>query len=174
MSFVRLRAEILAARDARQVLLDAALDAALAGAGAVFVATAIPGPRKDLAGSGALFRWALAELEGRLGTTRALLQDRWDILGPYAIVAVDAPITATKRACIAIEDACPPARLLDLDVYDAAGRRVGRVDLGQPPRACLLCTQPAADCMRLRRHAMEALTHHAEHLLATFRCAAAG
>jgi holo-ACP synthase len=171
MSFAKLRAEILAARDSREATLAAVLGRTPASL--VFVSTALPGPRKDLAGSEALFRWALAELGVHLRSTQALAQGR-DVLGPYAIVTVGMPAAKTKQACIAIEDSQPPARLLDLDVYGADGTRLGRLDIGKSPRLCLLCNQPAADCIRLKRHSMEELINHAQDLLAIVSGAAAG
>jgi holo-ACP synthase CitX len=87
-------------------------------------------------------------------------------LGPYAILRNTEPADAVKRACIAIEDSRPAARLLDLDVYDADGTRLGRIGFSAPPRACLLCNHPAVDCMRLHRHSPDRVIDHARHLLA--------
>jgi holo-ACP synthase len=171
MSCAKLKAEILAARDNREAMLNAVLGTTPASL--VFVSTALPGPRKDLTGSDDLFRWALTELERRLGSLQALAQGR-DVLGPYAIVAVGLSAAITKQACVALEDSQPPARLLDLDIYGADGTRLGRLDIGQPARRCLLCNQPAADCIRLKRHATEELIHHAKNLLAIVSGAAAG
>ena len=175
MSCAKLKADLLAAREVREVILSAALTelAAEDTASLVFVSMAIPGRHKDLAGSAALFRWALAELGACLKPARLLRQDQ-DILGPYAILHVGMPAPETKRLCMAVEDSRPSARLLDLDVYHSGRRRLGRVEVGEPPRACLLCEQPAADCIRLKRHSLEALVDHANDLLTTFRGAVAG
>lgn len=166
MSCAKLKADILAAREAREAMLHALLGEAAT----VFISTAIPGPHKELAGSEALFRWGLDALAAPHHRLRILAQG-WDVLGLYAVAALAEPAALVKRHCMTIEGSWPAARLLDLDVYTADGRRLGRVDTGQPPRTCLLCPEPASDCIRLQRHAPETLIRHAEHLLACFRAA---
>jgi holo-ACP synthase CitX len=139
-----LRARLLAARDARQALLDRHL----AGGHAAVVSVALnaPGPAKDPPGGAALLRWALAELAVALGghPPRVLHQGE-DALGPFALLAVALPPAAVKEACLALEGAHPAARLLDLDVHPPDGRPIGRDDLGLPPRPCLLCEAPARE-----------------------------
>ncbi|MDX1657016.1 MAG: citrate lyase holo-[acyl-carrier protein] synthase [Candidatus Competibacteraceae bacterium] len=162
-----LRAEILAARDNRETMIHTLL--AEGAASLVFVSLAIPGPDKNLPGSEALFRWALA----RLQPAQRLVQG-WDVLGRYQIVALNLdPVQAKRRAC-AIEDRHPAARLLDLDVYGPDGRQWSRTALGGKPRPCLLCHEPAGSCIRLQRHAPEAVIAHAKHLLTDFGHPAAG
>ena len=162
-----LRAEIIAARDSREAMIRVML--AEGAASLVFVSLAIPGPQKNLPGSEALFRWSLS----RLQPARRLVQG-WDVLGLYQIVALTLdPVQAKGRAC-AIEDQHPAARLLDLDVYDPDGRQLGRTALGGNPRPCLLCDQPAGSCIRLQRHAPEALIAHAQRLLTDFGYSPAG
>jgi holo-ACP synthase len=165
MSCVRLQADILAARDAREAVLGQVLARAAGPATVVFVSMAIPGPCKTPPGSDALFGWGLAELTDRFDRVETWVRD-WDALGPYAILEATEPADAVKRTCIAIEDSRPAARLLDLDVYDADGTRLGRIGFGVPPRACLLCNHPAVDCMRLHRHSLDRVIDHAHHLLA--------
>lgn len=175
MSYARLRAEILAAREAREAALAGlpALQGLVTDPTLVFASTAIPGPRKTLPGGDALLRRAVAELERRLGRLRILRQGR-DVLGPWLIAAAAADAAGVKKICIGIEDRHPAARLVDLDVYAAGGRRLGRADLGRPPRRCLLCDQPAADCIRRQSHPPAALAARAEALLADVRHPAAG
>ena len=165
MSCVRLQADILAARDAREAALGQVLAREAGPATVVFVSMAIPGPRKTPPGSDALFGWGLAELTDRFDRVETWARDR-DALGPYAILRNAEPADAVKLACIAIEDSRPAARLLDLDVYDANGTRLSRIGFGAPPRACLLCNHPAVDCMRLHRHSWDRVIDHAHHLLA--------
>ncbi len=59
---------------------------------------------------------------------------------------------ALKRLGIELEEGLAGGRLLDIDVFDAAGRQISRTDLGLPPRACLLCGGPAAACVRSAAH----------------------
>ena len=162
MSYVRLQAELLAARDAREALLAALL---ANGPGTlVFASTAIPGPDKSPPGSLALFERSMARLRRELGVSR-LLAGGHDRLGPYRVLASPADPCRVKHRCLAVETAEPAARLLDLDVYDQTGTRIGRTDLGAPPRSCLLCEQPAGDCIRLRRHSMASVLDHVDTLL---------
>jgi len=75
-----------------------------------------------------------------------------DALGHFALRVLDADPLAVKRLCIGIEESHPAARLLDLDVYCSETGQIGRASLGLPARRCLLCDQPAVDCMRTQRH----------------------
>ncbi|QTF93492.1 citrate lyase holo-[acyl-carrier protein] synthase [Halomonas sp. BM-2019] len=162
MSYAKLQAELLAARDAREALLVTLL---AEGPGTlIFASTAIPGPDKSPPGSLALFEQGLERLERRLGASRQLAGGH-DRLGPYRVLASPAEPRRVKHLCLAIETREPAARLLDLDVYDGSGARIGRADLGLAPRRCLLCEQPASDCIRLRRHAMTAILAHVHSLL---------
>ena len=165
MSFARLRSELLAARDAREAALAALLDRATTTL--VTVSSAVPGPDKTLPGSAALFAWGLRELHERLGACQILAAGE-DALGPYCIAAAAADPDQVKAVALTIEAAMPAARLLDFDVYAANGLRIGRADIGQPARRCLLCAEPVTDCIRLNRHPMERLLDHVGHLLAPF------
>lgn len=164
MSCARLQTELLAARDAREAVLGALL--ANTPGTLVMVSSALPGPDKTPPGSAALFAWGLAELHRRLGDGVDLAGGE-DLLGPYRVVASALDARWVKTHCLAIEAASPAARLLDLDVY-TEGVRLGRADIGEAARRCLLCEQPAADCIRLRRHSLEALLERVHELLAPF------
>jgi triphosphoribosyl-dephospho-CoA synthase len=88
-----------------------------------------------------------------------------DALGPWTILASPLAPAAIKRATIDIETTLPAGRLLDLDVYDASGGQVDRTSLGVPTRPCLLCSRPAVECIRGRRHAAEDVSAAATRLL---------
>jgi phosphoribosyl-dephospho-CoA transferase len=75
-----------------------------------------------------------------------------DILGEFIFLALDVDPRVMKRRYAIIENYVPWGRLLDIDVYDVEGRPVSRPDVGLPSRECLLCEEPARDCMRLGRH----------------------
>jgi triphosphoribosyl-dephospho-CoA synthase len=64
-----------------------------------------------------------------------------------------------------MEEAFAAGRLLDVDVYDAAGRQVDRRSIGLPPRLCLACDQPAVDCIRAGRHSPGELAAAVSRLL---------
>jgi holo-ACP synthase CitX len=170
MSYARLRSELLAVRDAREALFGSILTPATTTV--IFVSTAMPGPRKSPAGSDALFHWGITRLVDRSDGCR-LIHTASDRLGPYAILTATAEPHAVKRECVSIENEQPAARLLDLDVYGLDTKRIGRVEVGELPRPCLLCTEPAVDCIRLKRHPMEALLERVHHLLEAFDVTAA-
>jgi holo-ACP synthase CitX len=165
MSYARLKTELLVARDAREALLASAR--AGAATTLISVSTAIPGPVKTPPGSEQLFEWGLQQLQQRLRLSR-VLAGRVDLLGPFSVISVDMPPQQVKQICVAIEQQQPAARLLDLDVYAADGRRLGSSDAGAPARRCLLCAQPATDCIRLQRHPLEELLAHVKSLLTPF------
>lgn len=162
MWYAGLHAELLAARDTRQMLLEAVQR--VVPDTVIFVSTAVPGTCKTPPGSGRLFHWALTRLRARLRGLQLVCESS-DPLGPYAMLTLKRPARAVKRACIAIEDTVPAARLLDLDVYAPGHRRLGRVEAGWPARHCLLCEEPAVDCIRLQRHSLHTVVARAHALL---------
>lgn len=165
MSSDRLRAELLLAREAREAWIAAFLRERCATV--IAVSLAIPGPVKSPPGSLALFRWALQRLRV-LRAPGAPHREHRDALGPFALMAVDRDAMQVKTHCIALEEGPPAARLLDLDVYTGEGTRIGRRDLDLPPRPCLLCTRPAAACIRLGHHPAERVAHNATIRLSAF------
>ncbi len=92
--------------------------------------------------------------------------------GPSAILAVAGDPAALKRLGIDLEEELAGGRLLDIDVFDAAGRQLGRADLGLPPRACLLCGGPAAVCVRSAAHDQEAVLAAMRRLVLCHRAGA--
>ena len=139
----------LAARDARQALLD--LHRPPAGAALVAVALNLPGPAREPPGALELQAWALARLVGAFPAARPV-HSEGDALGPVTLFLVGGDPREVKRGCLAIEEARPAARLVDHDVLGPDGVPVGRAALGRPPRPCLLCEAPAVECIRLGRH----------------------
>jgi holo-ACP synthase CitX len=151
---------VLAARDARQAILDRA-----AGAGVlVVVSTNVPGARKDRPGA--------SELVARMGARvaeafagAAIERMSADALGPWLVARVAGDAREVKRIAVAIEEGDAAGRIADLDVVDRDGRLVGRAAIGLGPRRCLLCDEPAVDCMRIGRHAPAALIERVDALL---------
>lgn len=117
-------------------------------------------------GSEALFLWAEGELFRQIPT--AIVETRTiDALGPFAILTVDAEPYDLKRTCVALETVSAAARLVDLDVYSAAGVQVDRGKIGGPARRCLVCERPAGECIRTQRHAPADVIGKVHELLAT-------
>lgn len=166
MSSAKFASSLLAARDARQELLSRALGAGRPAT--LFVSLNLPGPDKSPPGATWLFRRACVQIAEAFPGSLLVVADH-DALGHFALRVVDADPLAVKRLCIAIEESHPAGRLLDLDVYSAQTVQIGRARLGLPARRCLLCDQPAVDCMRTRRHAAAEVIAFTHELLAHCR-----
>lgn len=161
--------QLLAARDRRHAALARVLKA---GSPATLCLTLnLPGPNKTPASANPVFDWALRAATRNFPGLRLHLNDR-DALGPFALATLPDDASHAKRRCLAIEESHPFARLLDLDIYSAAGQQVDRKSLGLPPRPCLICAQPAVDCMRSRRHPYPELIARAHELLTAFAAVA--
>lgn len=155
----------LEARDARQRELNDALHRAReARAPSVFfLSTAIPGADKHRPGVSRLFSAAARSL----ALTRGWRTERAgsDILGPYCIgSSLLAPADA-KQVSMRLETESPSARLLDVDVYVGDGAAMDRASLGLPPRPCLVCREPARECIRLLRHSPQEVLDAVRELL---------
>ena len=158
--------KLLAARDQRQDAFARALSKGCQAT--VFLALNIPGPEKFPSGSQELFLWALEEMEKSFSDVMTFEKGS-DALGHYAITGTNkAPIEA-KEHCMALETRNPSARLIDLDVYSGNGDQIDRKSLGFPARSCLVCSEEAVECMRLKRHLPHEVICKVHELLARFR-----
>ena len=158
--------KLLAARDQRQDALARALSKGCQAT--VFLALNIPGPEKMPSGAQELFLWALEQLEKGFSDV-VTFEKGSDALGHYAIMGTNkAPIEA-KEHCMALETMNPSARLIDLDVYSGNGDQIDRKSLGFPGRSCLVCSEEAVECMRLKRHLPNEVICKVHELLARFR-----
>jgi holo-ACP synthase len=166
MSSEGLRNSILAARERRQELLDERISSG--SPAIVFLSLNMPGGEKDPPGAAVLFSWALRSLLAEFPEAEGPVQSS-DPLGPYAVISLEWEAVEVKRRCIRLENASPFARLVDLDVYCADGRPVGRAALGMEPRSCLICPLPAVECIRLRQHGAAELAGRRDELLSCFR-----
>ncbi len=165
-SSARSRRSYLDARDSRQDALAWAL-----GRGhpaTLFLALNIPGGEKTPPGAEALFVWMFNQLPAVLAGIAESSRFH-DVLGPYAILCLEADPKAVKEACVHLETGHPSSRLIDLDVYGPDGRQIDRNSLGIPSRSCLICDQPAVDCIRAKRHSLHTVIHRVHELLAPFR-----
>jgi holo-ACP synthase/triphosphoribosyl-dephospho-CoA synthase len=70
-----------------------------------------------------------------------------------------------KRLMVELEQRFDLARLFDIDVLTEKGEHLSRVQLGYPPRRCLLCGLPAAACARSRAHAVPELQRRTVELM---------
>ena len=70
---------------------------------------------------------------------------------------LDLDAQVLKSATTDLEEHHPLGRLWDLDVITASGTGLSRLQLGRPARRCLLCSRPARECGRSRRHSLPEL-----------------
>jgi holo-ACP synthase CitX len=158
MSCARSKTEFLAARDARQALLDRACRMAReTGSKAVlFISVNVPGADKNRPGVDRLVESAVSALHRAGVPTRAVAAD-CDPLGPYRLLLVSQSPATLKAATVALEADLPGGRVLDIDVLTPDGEPVDRQALGLKPRTCYVCDQPARECMLLKRHTLAEL-----------------
>jgi holo-ACP synthase CitX len=160
------RSLFLEARDRRQDALAQALSTGHPAT--VFLSLNIPGFDKAPPGSEALFILMLDELS-KTFSGLLILEKGSGLLGPYAIMALDFDPVALKKRCITLETSHPAARLVDLDVYSAAGIQIDRASLCHAARPCLVCHEPAVECIRVKRHSLDDVISRTHELLAYFR-----
>jgi holo-ACP synthase CitX len=158
----RREAHALAARDARQAAIERWLGT---GVTLVTASLAVPGVDKTPEGAALLMAWAVERLERTVPGARRL-GATWDALGPFELWAAPCDAADVKRRCVALEEAAPAARLVDLDVYSPEGTPVDRAALDLPARTCLCCAEPARDCIRAGRHPAAEVVGRALELLA--------
>ncbi len=163
--------ELLEARDRRAALIAAlgAVPARATSAPArplVFASLAIPGGHKSPPGGGVALAASVEALRRAGGAAGWEELDRGaDALGPWAALRTGLEPEAAKRLAAGLEASLPFGRLLDLDVYCDGGRALDRAALGLPQRPCLLCPEPARECIRAARHPAEALAARVAELL---------
>lgn len=166
MSSEKSGSSILASRDRRGEILHGCM--AQGHTATVFLTLNIPGKEKKSQGIYRLFSWSTGLFSQEFPDAEKLA-DGDDALGPFAIFALNREPVDVKRRCIQLENSFPASRLMDLDVFDKGGCQVGRFALGMEPRRCLLCAQPAVECIRLKRHPVPEVTAKTDELLTTFR-----
>jgi holo-ACP synthase CitX len=155
----------LTARETRSEMIRGALDAPPDESWALlFLSTNVPGLNKNRPELQALVERSIAALE----TAWPAMQVRArgvDALGPYLLGLIPEGPEAVKRAVVRMEETLAGGRLLDLDVYSRDGTSVDRARLGLQPRACFACSQPARECILVRRHDLISLLEAVESIL---------
>ncbi|HEY3384315.1 MAG TPA: citrate lyase holo-[acyl-carrier protein] synthase [Vicinamibacterales bacterium] len=143
-----LRRQLLDAREVRDARIRRHFGT---GSTLVFLGTNIPGPDKHLV---ELDRLMTVWLDGVVAEfADAIVVDRGDdALGPWELIGTRMEPEVAKRRAVALEEALRAGRLLDLDVYAPDGSQVDRRRIGLPPRCCLVCDEPAGECIRAGRH----------------------
>lgn len=126
----------------------------------------MPGPNKDLPVLRRLCDYAVAELKADFKTHEIL--QLYLLTGPEALLVIDRPVQELKAKAVAIEEAQPFGRLLDIDVFTNDGNLVSRRQQGRS-RACLVCGQDTIICMRENRHQLADLMSAVNKLLVRFK-----
>lgn len=128
----------------------------------------IPGSNKLPPGAEKLFSWGLRQVLELLPLVESCSHGH-DLLGPWTLLGTDRDAKQIKLQTVALENATAAGRLVDIDVYDHFGRQLGRRELGLPARPCLICGEPAVDCMRQQLHSEKELKARTNALLKSFR-----
>lgn len=166
MNDLDLQRSILDARDIRQARLSRALEGGERWASVLTISANIPGKDKHRPGVSRLVERALSSLHVLVGLTP--LVSEWDVLGPFHIAGSQVSPEVAKRTAMVIEADALASRLLDVDVYRPNGDPVCREDLGEPPRCCLVCGEPARECILLKRHPIVEMQMRVDSLLRPF------
>ncbi len=152
--------DILLAREARW---KARLDLASRTRATVVSCTlVIPGANKNPAWAGGVFERLSRKLVQALdnaGMPIKVCENLHGDDGRCLLLAVDTPAKDVKKLCVSLEDGTNLGRLADFDVLCHYNGIMGRAELNLPSRQCLLCTAPAAECIRARRHSQAELEH---------------
>lgn len=161
--------EMLAARDQRATRQAAALEHFRKPL--VSVTTVIPGPVKDGYIPRRILAGAVEELDNLSMDKNWPVLSRevlWQKTGPEALYVIDSDPYLLKCHTVTLEFLHALGRLWDLDVIAPGPHHLSRKGLGVPPRDCLVCTQPAAECGRSRRHSNEELLAAINQIVAEY------
>lgn len=138
---------------------------------AVVFSLNIPGPEKTGDRYNLIHKAGERELEDLLSAGKMDVIRRcvvYGACGREAFFIVRAGVRELKELCCRIEEENPLGRLFDMDVYDGNGTPLSRSDLGKPSRRCFLCSAPAAECARSRRHSLSEMTAFIETAVNAF------
>ena len=141
-------------------------------AAVVSISVNMPGPVKYDKDSLDLIDYALARLESLFVVAGIALQETRripDVAGPAAVLAVAGDAAELKQLAMQVEQEQPFGRLLDIDVFDAAGGQISRDSSGMAGRRCFVCQEPAVMCIRGRRHNAQEVAAAVAALLACFQ-----
>lgn len=140
-----------------------------------------PGPIKDSVRHRTALLLALNQLELSLAEKKMPIKERYariSAAGPEVFLSILGEPSHIKHICIEIESRLSWGRLLDLDVYILEEKMQGtevipiirplhREELGYPPRSCIVCGEPAFQCITERKHTLSELLIASDKLLKT-------
>ena len=163
--------DLLIAREERAARQAAAV--AEFAAPLVSITMVIPGPWKDGWLPRRLMEVALNRMDALIRRNRWPLLSRevfWRNTGPEALYVLDLDAEVLKSATTDLEERHPLGRLWDLDVITTSGTGLSRLQMGRPARRCLLCSRPARECGRSRRHSLPELRRKIRNMVDHFDC----
>lgn len=167
-SLAEIQRSLLAARESRAEIIRYSLAQGEAQVSPpwslLFLSTNVPGRDKHRPGLPHILERTARTIEMRW-PARRVARTGIDALGPYEVHLIPQDSGEVKLEAVRIESRTPGGRLLDLDVYRADGTPVRRVELGIPERPCFACSQPARECILLRRHDPTSLIEAADSIL---------
>lgn len=134
----------------------------------------MPGPVKQFPLARAFFERGLRRLErsfARAGISVSATESFFEPTGNEAFLMADAPAPEVKKITCALEESSPASRLYDMDVLDRGGVKVERSAIGWPPRRCIVCGRPVAECAPRRAHDAFELARTAALLMYEDECA---
>ncbi|MDE1547996.1 citrate lyase holo-[acyl-carrier protein] synthase [Jeotgalibaca caeni] len=162
--------EVLETREQRSIL-QTKLSANYPNATVVALKCNIPGPVKNNDSIRQLFEIGKWEIE------QVIQKNNWHIhyektvilhTGPEYFVVVQAEPQHVKKEMIQIENGSSIGRLWDMDVlYQEANQpqTMDRLSIGQGPRTCFICEQPAKACGRNRTHTVFELLQQMDKMI---------
>lgn len=106
----------------------------------------------------------IEKIEKLLGEKILYAEFKEEKTGSYYMALVNEDATFLKKQMMTLEDS-PAGRLYDIDVFDENKKQVSRSSLGENPRRCFICKEPAKVCIREQRHSYEDLVQEMNKIL---------
>lgn len=154
---------VLAAKDKR-VQMQKAIFAKYPNDVLVDVNMNIPGPIKNNQYLQKMFEFGMQELEKKFKKNKLQykLVASWnEVTGSENFYIIDDKTNYVKKVAIDFEDSSDLGRLFDADVLIKDEQMaISRKSLGLPVRKCFLCSRPAKECSRSRRHSVQELQEY--------------
>lgn len=128
----------------------------------------IPGPIKNNRYLEKIFAAGIFDLETVFQNSNLpfILYEHWEkVTGPENFYLVNCNYRVVKEKAVEFEEHQKLNRLFDADVLiDKQKQAISRNELGMPVRRCFLCSRPAKECARSRRHSVTDLQDYITNL----------
>lgn len=89
--------------------------------------------------------------------------------GIVYLLNVDTSPAQLKKIAVDIETNHPLGRLVDIDILDLNNHTLSRTELGAAPRRCFICSAPAHNCVRSRKHSLEEILKYIENKVSDYK-----